>query len=60
MCPSPLQLIWSLYMMMMMMMMRMRMRMVMMIMMKTVERVFLSNCSLVRKGSWVLEKARLI
>merc|ERR1719209_181235 len=34
--------------------------MVMMIMMKTVERVFLSNCSLVRKGSRVLEKARLI
>ena len=42
-----------------MMKMMMRMRMVV-TMMKTVERVFLSNCSLVRKGSRVLEKARLI
>ena len=36
------------------------MLMMVMMMMKTVERVFLSSCSLVRKGSLVLERARLI
>ena len=43
-----------------MMMLVVMMGKMVMVMKKTVERVFLSSCSLVRKGSRVRERARLI